>query len=734
MIMQQKPAIDEISLKAAVFIKNKQFVQAIKIFNKCFEDRTAEKISVESLLLAVKAALLNDDVVKACSFLEKANTILFNNRRYEDILKLWVRVGSLSLSKLSEVIKKRQNNLLDEISVIKPEWIIDIEKQYQQNCQWLEKANRGFLLKVRGAEKNILPSLTKLAVKIENTIYYCCGLRWAESWMVPFNVYQDVLQDTVLFWLRDIGQFCSLTDVYQKNKNIEAIKHSQYVVMDRNTAFISLFVGDFLKFGPRNEVFKFLLKSDWKKTINRQDTLLPKAVICDRQLAEEEKINIYFEQRKEKLIKDFYFWSGLLEKQYGDDFLKSVWKKINNGKRPRVLFLTSRYTSYLQYATMELMDGFKQAGCPSLVFKERRNQGVGFTFIRLFKVIDRWKPDIIVSVDNFCGKKIRQAMPKIPFISWIIDPPQHINKPQQIGENDYLFITSSSLKEKLTDAYPFLKEKKASILPLVFNPKVYRHLDCEKKYDVSYISHLRMIPEIESYYKEDQKTNSREEKVIHLVIEKINSMNRLDVLKIINEKQYLNQFIDILLRYLGYKISEQQRESMNMAIGYYVAHFCLKTQPIKYLIENGVKNLIVGGSGWEKIPFFKPYSIGVVSHGEKLNLIYNQTKINLNISPQASFHPKVGEIFGARGFILTSDKAEYDIQRITEYYIEDKEVILFKTYDDLLEKVKFYLDNEKERQAIADKAHRKAMSVFTTKQAAEKMIKTVFELGLTDER
>ncbi len=87
--------------------------------------------------------------------------------------------------------------------------------------------------------------------------------------------------------------------------------------------------------------------------------------------------------------------------------------------------------------------------------------------------------------------------------------------------------------------------------------------------------------------------------------------------------------------------------------------------------------------------------------------IYNYSKININlhssmwhwdINPAGDFlNPRVYEILGCGGFQLV-DKRKY-----MEGVFEDgKDLVVFESIDDLRRKIKYYLSNEEERDAIAE--------------------------------
>lgn len=54
------------------------------------------------------------------------------------------------------------------------------------------------------------------------------------------------------------------------------------------------------------------------------------------------------------------------------------------------------------------------------------------------------------------------------------------------------------------------------------------------------------------------------------------------------------------------------------------------------------------------------------------------------------------EIPGSGGFLLTSDA-----DNLTDYYQDGKEIVIYKNIDDMIDKIKYYLEYNKEREAVA---------------------------------
>ena len=100
-----------------------------------------------------------------------------------------------------------------------------------------------------------------------------------------------------------------------------------------------------------------------------------------------------------------------------------------------------------------------------------------------------------------------------------------------------------------------------------------------------------------------------------------------------------------------------------------------------------------------------------VFYGKAASLVFAGSKINLNISLkgiEGGTPLRVMDVMSAGGFVLSSYSPE-----TAEIFEEDKEIVMFKTPEELIEKVDFYLKHDREREQIAKAGQRKVLSCYT---------------------
>ena len=113
---------------------------------------------------------------------------------------------------------------------------------------------------------------------------------------------------------------------------------------------------------------------------------------------------------------------------------------------------------------------------------------------------------------------------------------------------------------------------------------------------------------------------------------------------------------------------------------------------------------------------------GIVSYSEKMPEVFRYSKINLNItlrSIESGMPLRALDVMGAGGFLLSNYQTE-----LAENFVDGEELVLFESEEDLLAKVEYYLQHEKERQAIARRGWKKVCEEYSY----EKRVAQIMEL------
>jgi len=116
---------------------------------------------------------------------------------------------------------------------------------------------------------------------------------------------------------------------------------------------------------------------------------------------------------------------------------------------------------------------------------------------------------------------------------------------------------------------------------------------------------------------------------------------------------------------------------------------------------------------------------GVADYNTIAPHVFAHSKINLNItlrSIQTGIPLRAFDIMGCGGFLLSNFQEDF-----LEYFEPDEDVVFYTSYEELLDKVDFYLGHDQERERIARNAYEKVSSEHTYLQRVQTMMSFVDE-------
>lgn len=126
------------------------------------------------------------------------------------------------------------------------------------------------------------------------------------------------------------------------------------------------------------------------------------------------------------------------------------------------------------------------------------------------------------------------------------------------------------------------------------------------------------------------------------------------------------------------------------------------------------------GSDLSMEPALQKKNRGYVDYKSVMPIIFEQSKINLNISLR-SIHSGIPlramDIMGCGGFLLSNYQEE-----LGESFKEGKEMEMFRSREECLDKIRYYLTHEEERLSIAAEGYRAVNERFDYKKQLNKLI------------
>ncbi len=411
---------------------------------------------------------------------------------------------------------------------------------------------------------------------------------------------------------------------------------------------------------------------------------------------------------------------------------EKVMEHIQSG-RPKLLFITSRFTTAVQYHIRDCIAAAKELGLETELVIEKNRLCRTDTSDLILRKITEFHPDIIFIIDHFRHEEsweFLKGLKSIVWICWAQDPLKEIFSKQSAlkqTERDAVISEFYSCDEFLKAEY---RKDRLMYYPLVASHKIYRSYALSEKEKAEYGSDICLIchkGSAENYAK--QYADNFQGTVRDFIYELYSSYIA-----------YVRNTENVLMKPEEYRIFIQEYAKLNcqgaledeaadLIVEDMGKHFkCLlyREQIADWLIDAGYTNLKLWGNGWSETEKYRPYAMGAAENGEIMAKILQSSKIVIGNNAYLTGPARVAETMLSGAFYLgNAIPSEVDASDIRVYLKEGEDVILWKDKEDLLNKVKFYLEHEEERDKMAARGQRKALELLTYQKFMEHTLREV---------
>lgn len=375
----------------------------------------------------------------------------------------------------------------------------------------------------------------------------------------------------------------------------------------------------------------------------------------------------------------------------------------------------------------------------------------GLTLDRLQGLLDRTRPD-------FCLMRNRRVLDRafnphapdieaylcsngIPCVSWFTENPLAFGSLDSINyfflRRDENFLTLSFSPETVEVLQGM--GHKAAYLPLAATSEWFRPAQDEERgyvYDVTFIGRPKVaIPQSWPGGKLapliQRSLYARHQNVMTYFERRILPRVTAEFLQTLEEQPGLElESFDRMASRFGQDVNLFLVHQLQVHLMFEAARLnMLKT--VGWLVDAQVPIKLFGGHEWKEI--FPQVGDAPVVPFEGQGEVYTRSKINLVLSKielRDVVHERVFNIAACRGFAM----AEHREAILTLF--PGGEIPTFGDREELLEKVRYYLDSEEERRDLAGAAHERVMREHTFPVRMEQMIRIVraFLAGLQSHR
>ncbi|MEX2212716.1 MAG: hypothetical protein WD768_01225 [Phycisphaeraceae bacterium] len=427
--------------------------------------------------------------------------------------------------------------------------------------------------------------------------------------------------------------------------------------------------------GPIEQArFQWFIGKDWAKDFERAleaDLMLPPPVALLEQSVQRgvigESINLIIESYNSRAAQwkaDAQQW---YESQSGEE-RRERWihaaaacdtPRISPAKgdaeqdRPRVLLLTTRFSTVLQYATRGAAEGFKDIGWDAKVIIEPSpHHRIGEPALR--EALATFRPDLVFQIDHQRHEHGDLIPKDLPFACWIQDHLPNLTKTQAgraVGENDFVLTFAAPL---FIDTYDYPAQQCVDMPMMLTTPRKAGTIERMAAPDMVYVSNvsqdpLTLRPHLASLATEATRPIvDRSATLIYEAYERGENLASRQDLRTIVDHVCDELSKPRLSADTARLVVETLWNPLNIAL--------YRQQALRWVAdaaEDQGLSLGLYGQGWEKHPRFGKYARGVIQHGEPLARLTHSAKINLNLEPYICFtHHRLLDGLIAGGFFL----------------------------------------------------------------------------------
>lgn len=348
--------------------------------------------------------------------------------------------------------------------------------------------------------------------------------------------------------------------------------------------------------------------------------------------------------------------------------------------------------------------------------------------------LNRIRPHLIILVDML-RNDIAIRLPNSAICATILREPtdsimQESSQPaERLGPDDFIFHQHYEDREKLRIAG--LPDERLAYLPLAGNDELFRPLELDSHAQQRYESDVALLAGRHSDDPETYNINLHtHQQLWQTVIEEIRqspaNYHKETAEKYLlraqrcgvelREEELRKYFTKLIQNYLGPAIWRDVYCEAVAGAGFDLRIW--SRQPLREQADEP-------SHFWDQSPV-SHLAAGTVDDGEQLNKLYNAGKIFLHFSSDGYPDSYLLDGIAAGAFFLVkSHPRDRKQDGLGKFFKLNHELITFDGPKDLLRKIRYYLDNEQERQRISKAARERLLAEHTYRRRTREMLKII---------
>lgn len=332
-----------------------------------------------------------------------------------------------------------------------------------------------------------------------------------------------------------------------------------------------------------------------------------------------------------------------------DHFARAMGRSLD---RPgRVMLLTTRYSTVLQYSTRDSADAFEQMGFETHVVIEPSDTRAT-TRASMRQQVLAFKPDLVFQIDHLRSEHVDVFPPELPFVCWVQDHlPNLTNRDagSTVAARDFVL---SGMKSMYVGRYGYPARQCIEMTKLTRVPSRPARWISDGD-DIVFVSNASATPAV----LRDQLLHEAGPAagVIGACCDAIDAVYASE--RTLHTASDVGDVVRATLDQLKVRPTGELQPTIDLLFDRYNnAHY--RQQALGWaatIAERRGLRLSLYGSGWERHPRFGPFARGPVKYGAPLEELTRRAKMNLQIVPFYCMHQRLLDGLVAGGFFLVRD-------------------------------------------------------------------------------
>lgn len=347
----------------------------------------------------------------------------------------------------------------------------------------------------------------------------------------------------------------------------------------------------------------------------------------------------------------------------GHDFAYYAQRFAGRHTQPlRILGITSRFTTFLQYAMRDIQQTLAQRGHEFRLCIEPDDLTPAVQNDAKAAQIADFNPDLMLIIDHNRPEFGKAWDFPVPFVNWIQDDLPHLFAPGagRVGPYDLTvgYITPRTARPP---GYP---ERQIRYLSVPVNPRVYdaapaaAELLTGARCEASFVSHLSEPVEIFVQRATANEQRPTRRLLLRALFEEMRA--RITAGNVPPTTLQTTGITQQVAHEIGIALTEAEAENLRRDYTDRMINLIFRHQPLEWAAEMGL-DLHLYGKGWERHPRLGRFARGPASNGEHLRAIFQASTINLQIYPISDFHQRLLEGLCSGGFFLIRGTPRDDV-------------------------------------------------------------------------